>query len=107
MYNFCVDIVVLMNIMLDYLDWYDYCMQNYINVKFCIMQNQILEDVFIFWNDDFIIKCELDKYGICVYLYLFLVIKEEGFIVYVEDYEVVIIELIVFNMEQEQLVLIG
>ncbi len=103
MYNFRADIAVLMNITPDHLDRYDHCMQNYINAKFRITQNQTSEDAFIFWNDDPIIKRELDKHGIRAHLYPFSAIKEEGSIAYVEDHEVVITEPIAFNMEQEQL----
>ena len=107
MYNFRADIAVLMNITPDHLDRYDHCMQNYINAKFRITQNQTSEDAFIFWNDDPIIKRELDKHGIRAHLYPFSAIKEEGSIAYVEDHEVVITEPIAFNMEQEQLALTG
>ena len=107
MYKFRADIAVLMNITPDHLDRYDHCMQNYINAKFRITQNQTSEDAFIFWNDDPIIKRELDKHGICAHLYPFSAIKEEGSIAYVEDHEVVITAPIAFNMEQEQLALTG
>ena len=100
MYNFRADIAVLMNITPDHLDRYDHCMQNYINAKFRITQNQTSEDAFIFWNDDPIIKRELDKHGIRAHLYPFSAIKEEGSIAYVEDHEVVITEPIAFNMER-------
>ena len=52
MYNFRANIVVLMNITPDHLDRYDHNMQNYINAKFRIAQNQTQDDAFIFWNDD-------------------------------------------------------
>ena len=107
MYNFRADIAVLMNITPDHLDRYDHCMQNYINAKFRITQNQTSEDAFIFWNDEPVIKRELDKHGIRAHLYPFSAIKEEGSIAYVEDHEVVITEPIAFNMEQEQLALTG
>ena len=59
MYNFRANIAVLMNITPDHLDRYDHCMQNYIDAKFRITQNQTTDDAFIFWNDDPIIKQEL------------------------------------------------
>ena len=61
MYNFRADIAVLMNITPDHLDRYDHCMQNYINAKFRITQNQTSEDAFIFWNDDPIINMEQEQ----------------------------------------------
>ena len=107
MYNFRADIAVLMNITPDHLDRYDHCMQNYINAKFRITQNQTSEDAFIFWNDDPIIKRELDKHGIRAHLYPFSAIKEEGSIAYVEDHEVVITEPIAVKMQQDQMALTG
>ena len=107
MYQFRANIAVLMNITPDHLDRYDNCMQNYINSKFRITQNQTPEDAFIFWNDDPIIKKELEKYGIEAQLYPFSAIKEEGSIAYVEDKEIKITEPIAFNMEQESLALTG
>ena len=107
MYNFRANIAILMNITPDHLDRYDHNMQNYINAKFRITQNQKAEDAFIFWNDDPIIKQELSKYGIEAHLYPFSEIKEKGSIAYVEDHELIINEPIAFNMEQEKLALTG
>jgi len=107
MYNFRADIAVLMNITPDHLDRYDFKMQNYINAKFRITQNQTPNDAFIFWNDDPTIKRELDKHGIKAHLYPFSATKENGSIAYVEDGEVMIDEPITFNMEQEELALTG
>ncbi|GAE20086.1 UDP-N-acetylmuramoylalanine-D-glutamate ligase [Bacteroides pyogenes DSM 20611 = JCM 6294] len=107
MYNFRANIAVLMNITPDHLDRYDHCMQNYINAKFRITQNQTSDDAFIFWNDDPIIKQELAKHGLQAHLYPFAAVKKEGAIAYVEDNEVKITEPIAFNMEQEELALTG
>lgn len=107
MYNFRANIAVLMNITPDHLDRYDHNMQNYINAKFRIAQNQTQDDAFIFWNDDPIIKQELSKHGIKAQLYPFSAIKEEGVVAYVEQHEVVINKPIAFNMEQEKLALTG
>lgn len=107
MYEFRANIAVLMNITPDHLDRYDHNMQNYINAKFRITQNQTPEDAFIFWNDDPIIKRKLDKHGIHAHLYPFAAVKEDGAIAYVEDHEMVINEPIAFNMEQENLALTG
>ncbi|KAA6349569.1 UDP-N-acetylmuramoylalanine--D-glutamate ligase [termite gut metagenome] len=107
MYDFHANIAVLMNITPDHMDRYDYTMQNYINAKFRITQNQTPEDAFIFWNDDPIIKKELEKHGIRAQLYPFSAVKECGSIAYAEDDEIIINEPIAFNMEQEQLALTG
>lgn len=107
MYEFRADIAVLMNITPDHLDRYDHCMQNYINAKFRITQNQTPDDAFIFWNDDPIIQQELDKHGIRAHLYPFSAIKEEGAIAYAADNQIVITAPMAFNMEQEKLALTG
>ena len=107
MYKFRANIAVLMNITPDHLDRYDHCMQKYVDAKFRITQNQTPEDAFIYWNDDPIIKRELDKHGLRAHLYPFAAVKEDGAIAYVEDGEVEINEPIAFNMEQEELALRG
>lgn len=107
MYRFRANIAILMNITPDHLDRYDHCMQNYIDAKFRIVQNQTEEDAFIFWNDDPIIRRELKKHGLKAQLYPFAAVKEEGAIAYVEDAEVKIDEPVAFNMEQEALALHG
>ncbi|MBI9064413.1 MAG: UDP-N-acetylmuramoyl-L-alanine--D-glutamate ligase [Marinilabiliaceae bacterium] len=61
MYDFKADIAVLMNITPDHLDRYDYNMQNYVDSKFRIVQNQTADDVFIYCQDDEIIVNELRK----------------------------------------------
>ena len=80
MYNFRANIAVLMNITPDHLDRYDHCMQKYVDAKFRITQNQTSEDAFIFWNDDPIIKRELDKHGLRAHLYPFAAVKQDAFI---------------------------
>lgn len=52
MYQFRVNIAVLLNITPDHLDRYDYKMQNYADSKFRIVQNQTAEDYFIYCADD-------------------------------------------------------
>jgi UDP-N-acetylmuramoylalanine--D-glutamate ligase len=61
MYTFKADIAILLNITPDHLDRYNYDMQNYINAKFRIIQNQTEQDAFIFWNDDPVIAREIAK----------------------------------------------
>jgi UDP-N-acetylmuramoylalanine--D-glutamate ligase len=107
MYNFRANIAVLMNITPDHLDRYDHNMQNYVDAKFRITQNQTDEDAFIFWNDDPIIQTELKKHGIHAHLYPFAVEKEDGVKAYVDSNKVVFSEPIAFNMEQEELALTG
>ncbi len=52
MYAFHADIAVLTNITPDHLDRYDYKIENYIQSKFRITQNQTSDDVFIYCADD-------------------------------------------------------
>ncbi len=61
MYDFKANIAVLLNITPDHLDRYEYCMQNYVNAKFRILQNMTPRDVFIFWKDDPVISEQLRR----------------------------------------------
>ncbi len=61
MYDFRADVAVLMNITADHLDRYGYTIQNYIDSKFRIIQNQTENDVFIYCEDDENIQKELFK----------------------------------------------
>ncbi len=107
MYDFHANIAVLMNITPDHLDRYNHCMQNYIDAKFRITQNQTSKDAFVYWYDDPIIRRELDKHGLKAQTYPFAAVKKEGVIAYVEDGEIEINTPIAFNMEQEKLALRG
>lgn len=107
MYKFHANIAVLMNITPDHLDRYDYKMQNYVDAKFRIIQNQTDNDAFIFWNDDPVIQKKLHKYGIHGRYYPFAEKKEEGLAAFVEQNKVYFTKPIEFNMEQEELALTG
>ncbi|WP_347838650.1 UDP-N-acetylmuramoyl-L-alanine--D-glutamate ligase [uncultured Draconibacterium sp.] len=61
MYEFKADVAVLMNITPDHLDRYAYEMQNYIDSKFRILQNQTASDYFVYCADDEIIQKEIQK----------------------------------------------
>lgn len=63
MYRFKADIAVLLNITPDHLDRYDFCMQNYVNSKMRIMQNQGEADTFIYWMQDEYVPAELKKHA--------------------------------------------
>lgn len=62
MYRFRANIAVLLNITPDHLDRYGFEMQNYINAKFRILQNQTPADAFIFWEDDPVITAQLKQF---------------------------------------------
>lgn len=61
MFDFRADISVLLNITPDHLDRYDFCMQNYVDSKMRIIQNQTPADVFVYWADDDYASAELAK----------------------------------------------
>ena len=61
MFTFRADVAVLMNITPDHLDRYDFNMQNYVDSKMRIIQNQTLKDSFIYWVEDEYIDKELQK----------------------------------------------
>lgn len=107
MYKFHANIAVLMNITPDHLDRYGFEMQNYVNAKFRIIQNQTDDDAFIFWNDDPIIQKELHKYGIHGQYFPFAEKNEEGVAAFTEENKVYFTRPIAFNMEQEELALTG
>jgi len=107
MYKFRAHIAVLMNITPDHLDRYGNDMQNYVDAKFRIIQNQTEEDAFVFWNDDPIIRRELKKYGIQARLCPFAEAKEKGLVAYTEEEKVCFTQPTSFNMEQEELALTG
>ena len=107
MYDFHANIAILLNITPDHLDRYDYCMQNYVDSKMRIIQNQTENDSFIFWNDDPIIKKELEKYDIKSVICPFSELKEKGSIGYIEEGKYTIEKPMPFNMEEEELSLSG
>lgn len=61
MFTFKADIAILTNITPDHLDRYTYQMQNYVNAKFRILQNQGAADYFIYNADDAIIAAQLEQ----------------------------------------------
>ena len=85
MYDFRANIAILLNITPDHLDRYDNCMQNYVDAKMRILQNQTVDDAFIYWNDDPVIRRELKKYDIKAIQYPFSELKEVGSIGYIEE----------------------
>ena len=64
MFDFKADIAILTNITPDHLDRYEYNMQNYVDSKFRILQNQTANDWFIYNYDDPIISKEVAKRSI-------------------------------------------
>lgn len=90
MYDFKADIAILLNITPDHLDRYNYEMQNYVDAKFRILQNQTEKDAFIFWNDDPIIKREIEKRNPKSTLYPFAEELKKDEKAYLNDRELII-----------------
>jgi UDP-N-acetylmuramoylalanine--D-glutamate ligase len=90
MYDFKADIAVLLNITPDHLDRYDYKLQNYIDSKFRITQNQQKKDFLIYWDGDPIIKKELSKKKYGMTLMPFSDELKEGMAAYIENDELII-----------------
>ena len=107
MYDFRANVAVLLNITPDHLDRYDFKMQNYVDAKMRITRNQTSDDAFIYWNDDPIIRRELEKYDIKAVKLPFSELKELGSIGYIEVGQYKIEYPTPFNMEQEELSLTG
>ena len=74
--TFRPDVAVLTNITEDHLDRYDYKIQNYIDSKFRIVENQQEGDVFIYCLDDEITIKNISKYTIKSTLYPITMSKE-------------------------------
>ena len=85
MYKFRADIAVLLNITPDHLDRYDFKFENYADAKMRITRNQTKADAFIFWNDDPVIREELQKVQVGATLYPFAENKEAGTVGYIEN----------------------
>lgn len=64
MYRFKADIAVICNITPDHLDRYNYELQNYVDSKFRILQNQTADDVFIYSADDELTVTNLSRHQI-------------------------------------------
>lgn len=90
MYDFRADIAILLNITPDHLDRYDYRMQNYVDSKMRILQNQTEEDVFIYWYDDPLISAEVKKRKPRASLYPFSERKQGGVKAYTENKQIVV-----------------
>lgn len=107
MYDFRANIAILLNITPDHLDRYDFQFEKYADAKMRIIQNQTKEDSFIYWNDDPVIKKELEKFDIKAVQYPFSELKEKGSIGYIEEGQYILETPTPFNMEQEDLSLTG
>ncbi|MCC8145379.1 MAG: UDP-N-acetylmuramoyl-L-alanine--D-glutamate ligase [Bacteroidales bacterium] len=108
MFDFKADIAVLLNITPDHLDRYDYKMQNYVDSKMRILQNQTEEDAFIYWMEDPVLNREMEKIKTKVTLYPFAGTKRSGAKAYTENNNIIInTPNGIFTMEEELVALTG
>jgi UDP-N-acetylmuramoylalanine--D-glutamate ligase len=90
MYDFKADIAILLNITPDHLDRYDYKLQNYVDSKFRVTQNQTKDDFLIYWAGDPIIKTELSKRKPGMTLMPFSDEEKEGMTAFIDNDELII-----------------
>jgi UDP-N-acetylmuramoylalanine--D-glutamate ligase len=90
MYDFHAHISILTNITPDHLDRYDDQMQNYVDSKFRILQNQTQNDWFIYNADDPIISTEMKKRNPQVNLAPFSLKEEQSLGGYAKDKQLII-----------------
>lgn len=107
MFTFRADIAMLLNISPDHLDRYNYEMQNYINAKFRILQNQTENDYFIYNADDETINSELKKQKITAKCMPFSIKKSEGMSASADDKQITIHSKEPFSMSIHDLALKG
>lgn len=90
MFEFKADIALILNITPDHLDRYDYKMQNYIDSKFRILQNQTTNDWFIYNFDDKIIQTEIAKRTINAIKMPFSLVEKMEKGAYIEEEQITI-----------------
>jgi UDP-N-acetylmuramoylalanine--D-glutamate ligase len=66
MFTFKADISILLNISPDHLDRYEYKMENYVQSKFRIIQNQSENEYFIYNADDELVVNEIEKRSLAI-----------------------------------------
>ena len=108
MFDFRANVAVLLNITPDHLDRYHYNMQEYVDAKFRIIQNQTPQDAFVYWNDDPIIAKEIAKRDIVAQAFPFSLQRHDGIKAFIENNLLVInTPEQNFEIEQEALSLRG
>ena len=84
MYKFKANIAVILNITPDHLDRYDHEMQNYVKAKFRILQNLTPCDAFIYWQDDPVIRRQLEQVTTSARMFPFACKREEDTAAYID-----------------------
>lgn len=90
MFEFKADIAMLLNISPDHLDRYNYEMQNYVNAKFRVLQNQTSAEYFIYNADDKLITKELSARKVDAQLLPFSLTEQEGMAAYAHEQQITI-----------------
>ncbi len=90
-FDFKADIAILTNITPDHLDRYEYQLQNYIDSKFRVLQNQTSSDAFIFCADDPLTVEALKKKKLSMQCHSFSIKQKEGMDAYVENDQLTIL----------------
>jgi UDP-N-acetylmuramoylalanine--D-glutamate ligase len=90
MNDFRADIAILLNITPDHLDRYGYELQNYVDSKFRIAQNQTKSEYLIYWAEDPIIQAELAKKEFGMTLLPFSADRTEGMAAFIENDELIV-----------------
>ena len=90
MYKFRADIAVLLNITPDHLDRYAFCMQNYVESKMRMLQNQDEQSTFVYWQEDEYIPKELPRHAEPCRRFGFTDEPKEGAAGYAQDGKLVV-----------------
>ena len=107
MYKFRADIAVLLNITPDHLDRYAFCMQNYVESKMRILQNQDEQSTFVYWQEDEYIPKELPRHAEPCRRFGFTDGPKEGAAGYAQDGKLVVQRPFHFEMPLAELSLPG
>ncbi len=107
MFDFRANVAVLLNITPDHLDRYDFCLQNYVDSKMRILQNQTADDTFIYWDGDEHVNRELPRYDVQARICRFSDAPADGMTAYPEDGMLRIFSPVAFEMPLAELSLPG
>lgn len=108
MTEFHADYAIILNITPDHLDRYAYEMQNYVDAKMKILNNQTSDNALVYWANDPLIVNEIEKIKPLANLIPFAKAKAEGICAYQEDAHIFIhVNNSTFRMKQNQLALQG
>src|SRR5678809_552518 len=98
----------MLNITPDHMDRYSHQIQNYVDAKMRILNNQTEEDTLIYWSNDPLISREIERLKPHSKLIPFAQAKAEGICAYQEDAHIYIhANNTKFRMKQDQLALQG